>query len=91
MAGKSHGSMSITNITGETEDISEHLDFSFYDKVLHKDKAALAPEKSCRWLGVSSRTSRLMTYCILALKGTAGSCAAVQRVPYLELQLDEVK
>ena len=32
-------------ITGETEDISEYLDFGFYDKVWYKDNAGLSEEK----------------------------------------------
>ena len=31
-------------ITGETEDISEYLDFRFYDKVWYKDNAGLSEE-----------------------------------------------
>ena len=33
-------------ITGETEDISEYLDFGFYDMVWYKDDGGLSEEKS---------------------------------------------
>ena len=90
-AGELHGNIPITTVTGETEDISEYLDFGFYDKVWYKDNAGLDPAQAGRWLGVASRTGRLMTYHILTSKGEVVARSTVQRVPYLELQLDEVK
>ena len=53
-AGNLHGAIPITNVTGETEDISEYIDFGFYDKVWYKDNAGLDPAQAGRWLGVSS-------------------------------------
>ena len=53
-AGEITGSIPITKVTGETEDISEFLDFGFYDKVWYRDNAGLGPELPGRWLGVSS-------------------------------------
>ena len=55
----------MTHITGETVDISEFLDFGFYDRVWYKENSGLGPESPGRWLGVSSRTGRLMCYFIL--------------------------
>ena len=43
-AGEITGSIPITKVTGETEDISEFLDFGFYDKVWYRDNAGLSPE-----------------------------------------------
>ena len=59
------GRTPIEIITGETPDISEYLDFGFYDEVWFKDNAGLSPPKPGRWLGVTSRTGKLMTYYIL--------------------------
>eukprot|EP00957_Ditylum_brightwellii_P055756 4224760-Ditylum_brightwellii.AAC.1 len=35
----------LTKVTGETVDISEYLDFGFYDKVWLKDNAGLSPQE----------------------------------------------
>jgi hypothetical protein len=40
-------------LTGETPDISEFLDFGFYDWVFFKENAGLGPEALGRYLGVS--------------------------------------
>ena len=90
-AGELTGAIPIQKITGETEDISEYLDFGFYDRVWYKDNAGLDPAQAGRWLGISSRIGRLMTYHILTSKGTVVSRSTVQRVTHLELQIDEIK
>ena len=90
-AGGLNGSIPITQVTGETADISEYLDFGFYDPVWYKDNAGLSPEQPGRWLGVSSRTGRLMCYFILTQKGTVISRSTVQRVPNLERETLRVK
>ena len=59
------GCIPITEVTGETQDISKYLDFGFYDKVWFKDNAGLSPAEPGRWLGISKSTGRLMTYHIL--------------------------
>ena len=43
-AGEITGSIPITKVTGETEDIYEFLDFGFYDEVWYRDNAGLGPE-----------------------------------------------
>ena len=85
-----NGNIPITEVTGETVDISEYLDFGFYDPVWYKDNAGLSPEQPGRWLGVSSRTGRLMCYFILTQKGTVVSRSTVQRVTNLEQQTARV-
>ena len=84
------GTIPITDVTGETTDISEYLDFGFYDPVWYKDNAGLSPQQPGRWLGVSSRTGRLMCYHILTQKGTVISHSTVQRVTNLEQQTARV-
>ena len=79
-AGSLHGSIPLENISGETVDILEYLDFEFYDKVWYVDNAGLGPELPGRWLGVSHRTGQLMTYHILTQMGSVVSCSTVQRV-----------
>ena len=90
-AGELHGSIPIQGVTGETEDISEYLDFGFYDRVWYKDNAGVEPAQAGRWLGISSRTGRLMTYNILTARGTVVSRSTVQRVPNLELQMESIR
>ena len=78
-------------VTGETEDISEYLDFGFYDMVWYKDNGGLSEEKPGRWLGVSHNTGRLMCYHILTSNGSIVSRSTVQRVTNLERQKIDIK
>ena len=89
-AGSIAGNIPLENVTGETPDISEYLDFGFYDKVWYKDNAGLGEFKPGRWLGVASRTGRLMTYHILPETASVVSRSTVQRVTNLELQTQSV-
>jgi hypothetical protein len=52
-------------ITGEIPDISEYLDFEFYDWVLYRGNAGLGEVELARWFGVSHRVGRLMSYWLL--------------------------
>ena len=85
------GRTPMEQITGETPDISEYLDFSFYDWVWYKDNAGLSENKTGRWLGVSHRVGNLMSYWILTITGRVISRTTVQRVTNLEHATDEVK
>eukprot|EP00957_Ditylum_brightwellii_P149605 11392259-Ditylum_brightwellii.AAC.1 len=85
------GCIPLTKVTCETVDISEYLDFDFYDKVWCKDSAGLSPQESGRWLGVSHHTGRLMCYHILTQRGTVVSRSTVQWVTNLEQATEEVR
>ena len=89
--GGMNGCIPVTDVTGETGDISEYLDFGFYDPVWYKDNAGLSPNKAGRWLGVASRTGRLMCYHVLTQTGEVISRSSVQRVTNLELSTSIVK
>ena len=78
-------------ISGETPDISEYLDFSFYDWVLFRTNAGLGKEEIGRWLGVSHKVGDMMSYWILPESGIPISCTTVQRVTELELEKEENK
>ena len=78
-------------ITGETPDISEYIDFGFYDWVLFRTNAGLGPAEIGRWLGVSHRVGQLMSYWILPESGIPVSCSTVQRITNLEKQTDSYK
>ena len=90
-AGSLQGGIPLCQVTGETPDISEYLDFSFYDPIWYKDNAGASPFEPGRWLGVSVTTGRLMTYHVLTKKGTVLSRSTVQRVTTLELSTENVK
>ena len=75
-------------ITGETPDISEYLDFGFYDRVWFREHAGVGPTKLARWLGVSNTVGSLMSYWILPESGIPESRTTVQRVTKLEAKLD---
>ena len=78
-------------LTGETPDISEYLDCSFYDWCWYNDNAGLGEPKLGRWLGVSHHVGSLMSYWVLTLKGHVISGTTVSRVTNLEKQQTDVK
>jgi hypothetical protein len=72
------GRMPIEIITGDTPDISEYLDFKFYDWVMFRTNAGLGEAALGRWIGVSHRVGRLMSYGILpesGIKGISYNCS----------------
>jgi hypothetical protein len=85
------GRTPMEQITGETPDISEYLDFGFYDWVWYKENAGLGENCIGRWLGVAHRVGNLMSYWILTVTGRVIARTTVQRVTSLELSTDEVK
>ena len=64
-AGRLQGRTPIEAITGETPDISEYLDFGFYDLVWFKEDAGIGEIKLGRFLDVSHSVGSLMSYQIL--------------------------
>ena len=67
------------DVTGETTDISEYLDFGFYDYVSYKDNSGLGMMVIARWYVVSHRFVGIMYYWIMTQKGTVISRTTVQR------------
>ena len=59
------GKCPLERVTGESIDISEYLDFGFYDWAWYKENAALGETKLGRWLGVSHRIGTLMSFWVL--------------------------
>jgi hypothetical protein len=84
-----NGRCPLEKITGESFDITEYLDFGFYDWVWFKENAGLGETKLGRWLGVSHRVGPLMSYWILSREGRVMSRTTVQRVTNLELTTEE--
>jgi hypothetical protein len=65
-------------VTGETPDISEYLDFEFYNWILHQSNTGLGEVEVGRWLGVSHRVDQLMSYWVLPESGIPISGTTVQ-------------
>jgi hypothetical protein len=76
-------------ITGKTPDISEWIDFGFYDLVFYRTNAGLAEIQIGPWLGVSQRVGPAMSYWILTVTCKVISCTTVQRVTNIEKQTAE--
>ena len=84
------GRTPMEQITGETPDISEYLDFSFYDWVWYKENAGLGENRLGRWLGVAHRVGNLMSYWILTDTARVVARTTAQRVTNLEMLTVEV-
>jgi hypothetical protein len=90
-AGGLRGACPLEEVTGETVNISEYLNFGFYDQLSFKENAGLGVTSIGRWLGVSHRVGGLILYWVLTMQGTVISPTTVQRVTNLEKETDEVK
>ena len=84
-----NGRTPLEYITGETPDISEYLDFGFYDWVTYRTNAGLGELSIGRWLGVSHKVGNLMSYWILTVAGHVISTTKVQRLTNIEQQQDK--
>ena len=78
-------------ITGLTPDITEYLDFGFWDWVTYKSEGGTAPAELGKWLGVSHRVGQLMTYWVMPISGIPISVGTVQRLLLLEQATDAWK
>ncbi|KAI2513325.1 Reverse transcriptase (RNA-dependent DNA polymerase) [Fragilaria crotonensis] len=78
-------------ITGKTPDISEYLDFEFYDWVTFRSNAGIGEVQLGRWLSVSHRVGRLMSDWILPDSAIPVSATTVQRLTNDERSTDEMK
>ena len=81
-----HDRTGLEKVTGETPEISEYIDFGFYDPCWYKENAGMGKTKMGRWLGVSHRTGSLMSFWILTPSCRVVSRTLVQRITNLELQ-----
>ena len=86
-----NGKTPLGAITGETPDISQYLDFGWYDWVWYKENAGLDVPQIGKFLGIADSVSNLMTYHILPASGIPITAGTVQRVTHLELQTDAVR
>ena len=63
------GGVPFENLTGKIEDISDYLDFEFYDQTWFHENTGLGKRGLGRWLGVLNRTGGNMSYWILKANG----------------------
>ena len=79
------------DVTGKTTNISDYLDFGFYDHVSYKYNSGLGITAIGRWLIVSHRVGRFISYWILTHKGTLISRTTVQRLTSIKKDTDKIK
>ena len=72
--------MPLEIITGETLDISNYLDFYFYNWVTYRTNDCLVKLIIGRWIGVSHKVGKFMVYWFLAVSGRPIACVNVQRL-----------
>ena len=81
----------LERVTRDTVDISEYLDFGFYDWCWYHEDTGLSPIKLGRWLGVAHRVGGLMSYWVLTVNSTVIARTTVQQVTSLEMQQGHMK
>jgi hypothetical protein len=86
------GRTGVERITGDTPDISEFMDFGFYDRMWYWGKPSDDNNpKMGRWLGVAHRIGSAMCYYVLSKTGKVLTRTTVQHVTLLEMATDDVK
>ena len=90
-SGDLSGRTALEQLTGETPEISEYLDYTFNDWCWYNDNAGLGETKLGQWLGVSHRVGSFMSYWILTQKANVISRTTVSQVTNLETQVDSTK
>jgi hypothetical protein len=91
MSKYANGRTPLEIITGDTPDISEYMDFDFYDWVLYRSNAGLGEVEVARWIGVSHRVGGLMSYWLLPSSGIPISATTVQRMTNDEKSTEEMQ
>ena len=75
-------------LLGETPDISQYLDFGWYDWGWYKENNGLSLSKLGKFLGIADSASYILSYCILPESYIPIVAGTVQRMTYLERQTD---
>jgi hypothetical protein len=86
-----NGRVPIERVTGETVDISEYIDMSFYDWVHFVEGERLEAPQIGRWLGIATNHGGYMIYYVLKANGQVLPRTTVSRVTNLEQQTTEVE
>ena len=88
-AADPQGMTPLEALTGETPDISQYMDFGFYDRVWFKEDAGLGETKLGIFLGVSHHIGSLMSYWVFPASGILMPRTTVQQVTNLESQTEQ--
>ena len=83
------GGVPLEKITGETEDISDYLDFGFYNRVWFHENDGLGERGLGRCIGVLHVTGGAMSYWILKDNFYVVSRTTVQRITNLESEISD--
>ena len=82
-------------VTGETPDISEWIDFEFYDRVWFYDRKKMEMDdtgrKLARWLGVAHRVGSDLCYWLLLPSGKVIARTTVQHVTREDLLNEDLR
>ena len=90
MSGSLEGRPPLEVLTRESLDISEYLDFGFYDWCWFHENAGLGEVKPGRWLSISHRMCSSLGFWILNNNCEFMSRVSVSRVKNLESETDSV-
>ena len=85
VAGKLQGQTTLEFLTEETPDISEYLDFVWFDIVWYKEDAGLGDTNLGRFLEPLHKVGSLISYWVLSKSGIPISRMTVQLVTHLEM------
>ncbi len=82
-----HGRTPLEMVTRQTPDISEYLDFTWYEPLWHFEEAGFPDECHITgfWLGVAHRVGQALCYWILTESSNVIACTTVQLVTPDEL------
>jgi hypothetical protein len=85
------GRIPLQKVNGETVDVSNYLDFGFYDHVVHRGNKGLSESKIGRWLGVAKNVGTMMTFYVLTQTCQVVSSSSVEWVKEIEKETGEMK
>jgi hypothetical protein len=85
-----HGRTPYELVTGNTLDISEYVEFQWYEPVYYYEDMPFPDPKlhlAC-WLGVAHRVGQTLCYWLLIANGNVIACTTIQRLPRDDLLND---
>ena len=82
-SGRLEGRTPFETLMGETPDISEYMDFGYYDWIVFIEEAGLGEAKIGKFLGIASGIGSLMAYWVLPDTGIPEVRSTVQRLTEL--------
>ena len=83
-ASNLQGRKPLEALTSDTPDISQFLDFGFYDRVWFREDAVLGETKLGRFIGFSHSVGSLMSYWVLPSSGITTTQTNLQKGTNLE-------